>query len=143
MNFYKSKIKKNFIFILLILWITTCKNDVVDIMPYVHFTQTVSYGEIVTLGVPGAMYKTGGYAGLIIYQIQPGGFLVFDRLCTNYPNDTAAVELDKSGQIATCPKCKSSFLLPANGSKSNDGPAQLPLKQYLFSYDGTRITIVN
>jgi hypothetical protein len=143
MNFYKSKVTKNFIFFLFILLINSCKNEVVDVMPYVQVQVTVTSGELATLGVGEAMLKNGGYAGLIIYQKQQGVYVAFERLCTNYPNDTSAVVLDKSTQIATCPKCKSSFLLPADGDKSNEGPARLPLRQYQCISSGNRLTIVN
>src|ERR1035437_8960502 len=126
MNFNKSKVTKKIIFILLISLNTTCKNDVVDVIPYVQFQQTVTSGEIASLGVGSAMLKDGGYAGLIIYRVTETQFVAYERLCTYYPNDTAAVVLDKSLSTATCPTCKTSYLL-IDGYKINNGPARLPL----------------
>ncbi len=143
MKFNKSKVKKIFVFILLIFSISTCKNEVIDIMPNVHFTAYVSSGELANLGVTSAILKDGGYGGLIIYRKNNEEYLAFERLCTYYPNDTAIVVLDKDQQTATCPKCKSTFLLSADGYKNNNGPAKLPLKQYSCIPSPNRLTIVN
>jgi hypothetical protein len=142
MNFNKSKIKKKILFILLIFLITTCKNDVIDVIPYVQVQVTVTSGEIASLGIGSAMLKDGGYAGLIVYRVTETQFMAFERLCTYYPNDTSAVILDKSLSTATCPVCKTSYLL-IDGYKINNGPARLPLRQYQCFYSNNRLTIVN
>jgi hypothetical protein len=142
MGFNKSKVMKKIIFILFVTLLSACKNEVIDVMPYVQFEVTVSSGELATLGVGSSLLKDGGYAGLIIYRMSEDEFVVFERLCTYYPNDTAAVVLDKSQVIATCPTCGSNFIL-TDGSKCNNGPALLALKQYQCYYSNHRLTIVN
>ena len=145
MKFNKSKVKKIFVFILLIFSISTCKNEVIDIIPNVHFQQTLSPGEVASMGVYDAVIKDGGYAGLIVFknsdiEIE---FLAFERLCTYYPNDTSAVILDKSKLTATCPVCKSVFSLILDGERTS-GPARLQLRKYnCFLSSSGRLTISN
>ncbi len=142
MKFNKSKVKKIFVFILLIFSISTCKNEVIDIMPNVQFQQTVSPGEVTSMGVYDAILKDGGYAGLIVFKSADNEFLVFERLCTYYPNDTSAVVLDKSKTTATCSKCKSSFSLILDGVRTS-GPARLQLRKYKWYMSSGRLTITN
>ena len=143
MNFDKSKITKNFIILILIFFVCNCSKGVTDYIPYVQVQVTISPAEIASsLPVGSAILKNGGYAGLIIYRLGEDQFMAYERLCTYYPNDTAFVVLDKSQTTATCPKCKSSFIL-TDGSKCNDGPAQLGLRQYQCFYSNGRLSIVN
>lgn len=142
MKFNISKVKKIFVFILFILSISTCKNEVIDVMPYVQVSVTVSFVEILaSLPIGSTLLKEGGYGGLIIYRSDIDQFVAFERLCTYYPNDTSSVVLDKSQATATCPKCKSSFFI-TDGSNFN-GPAKLALRQYQWFYSNGRLTIVN
>lgn len=139
----KSKITKFLICVLCIFSGNSCKNEVFDVMPNVSVNVVVNSGELAQLGITSAILKDGGYGGLIVYRKSQYEFLAFERLCTNYPNDTSAVVLDKGMQTATCPKCKSTFLLPGDGYINNDGPARLPLRQYQCYYSNNRLTIVN
>lgn len=143
MNFDKPKITKNLIFVILTVMLCCCKNDNIDLIPYVPVQQTVNSGEIATFGINTAIKKPGGNKGLIIYRKSSDEFVVFDRICTYFPNDTSAVVLEESQQIAICPKCESRFILIDDGSKTNDGPAQLPLRKYRCFYENGRLTIVN
>lgn len=125
------------------LTMLTCEKDVYNVIPNVPFTLVLSANEVLAIGVGTAVTKeSGGNAGLIIYNVNGTEFQAFDRLCTNYPADTATVTLDKSTFIATCPKCKSSFQISLQGQVIK-GPAKYSLKQYRTSYDGTRLTISN
>ena len=142
MNFYKSIVTKKIIFFLYILLINSCKNEVVDIMPYVQFQQTLSPGEVTSMGVYDAILKDGGYAGLVVFKNADNEFLAFERLCTYYPNDTSAVVLDKSKLTATCPKCKSAFSLILDGARTS-GPARLQLRKYNCFMINGRLTISN
>jgi nitrite reductase/ring-hydroxylating ferredoxin subunit len=139
----KSKIKKFLILTVLLFTMVTCEKESYNVIPNVPFTVVLSANEVVAIGAGTAVTEErGGYAGLIIYHPGGGEFQAFDRLCTNYPADTAVVTLDKSTLIATCPKCKSTFQISLQGQVTK-GPAKYSLKQYRTSYDGTRLTISN
>jgi Rieske Fe-S protein len=52
------------------------------------------------------------------------------------------VESDGSG-TATCPECKSQFILFGGDGSATKGPAGEPLKQYHTYYTGSTIHIKN
>jgi nitrite reductase/ring-hydroxylating ferredoxin subunit len=144
MNFEKSKIKKFFIIGMLILLTTTCKKDVYQTFPYVYVDIILSIPtDLATLNVGSAMIcpQQGGNKGIIIYKPAQNEFTAYDRLCTNYPNDTCAVVIDNSGFTATCPCCKSKFGLTF-GSVVN-GPARFSLKQYQTTVENYHLYITN
>jgi len=139
----RSKIKKILIVGVIALTLLTCKTDTYDVIPNVPFTVVLSSNEVLAIGNNTAITnENGGFGGLIIYNTGFGEFQAMDRICTNYPADTAKVVLDKSTLIATCPKCKSAFQINLLG-QVNKGPAKYSLKQYRTSYDGVRLTISN
>jgi Rieske Fe-S protein len=137
------KINIFLILIVLLTTVITCKSDTVDIIPNQPFRLTLSPNEVLSIGIGTAITKeTGGVRGLIIYRLSDTEFQAYDRLCTNYPADTATVVLDKATLIATCPRCKSTFQINVY-AQVNKGPAKYALKQYQTSFTGGRLEISN
>lgn len=92
--------------------------------------------------VNGWAYITGGYRGIIVFRASTNGFMAYERACPYDWEQTAAVlTVDNSGVTATCPSCKSKFIL-VNGSPYS-GPSSYPMKQYETSYDGVTLYIYN
>ena len=143
MHFNKSKIKKILIPGVLLFLAIACKSDYFDVIPNVYFNVYLSANEVLSIGTGSVITKDGGgVKGLIIYKLSETEFQAFDRLCTNYPLDTAAVVIDKVSMTATCPKCKSVFQINLYG-QVNKGPAKYALKQYQTALVGGRLDIWN
>ena len=98
---------------------------------YIHLN-TVSGWETIT----------GGYRGIIVYRKSVNEFTAFERACPyDWSANTSRLTVDASGTTATCPTCKSKFIL-LDGTPF-EGPSRYPLKQYQTSYDGTYLYIFN
>jgi nitrite reductase/ring-hydroxylating ferredoxin subunit len=146
MHYQTTKIKNFLILFLLGLTVNTCKKDTSQIFPdaRVNIILNIS-NDLASLGVGSAMIcpeqDQNGCKGIIIYRAQQYSFMAFDRLCTNYPNDTCAINIENGGAIGTCPCCGSKFIL-VDGSISQ-GPAFYPLIQYQTTVEGGRLYITN
>ena len=140
----KTKIKKIFIIGLVFLFSTACKKDTSQVVPYVQVNVVLNIAtDLASLGVNSAIIcpLQGGYKGIIIYRAEQNEFKAYERLCTNYPNDTCAVATENGSILGTCPCCKSQFELVTG--YVNKGPARLPLKQYQTTVEGGRLYITN
>ena len=138
-----SKIKKISIAAILLFVTTTCNKDSYQNFPYVSVNITLSITNDLSALANGSSIVCpvlGGDKGIILFRLDPDYF-AYDRLCTNYPSDTCAVNIDNSGIRAVCPCCHSIFSL-IDGSVSA-GPAKYALKQYNAVSDGGRLYIRN
>jgi len=147
------KITKISIIIFLTFICITCKKEPSENFPYAQVSLSINLitnpiGIGTAIGCPNsANLCTIGAAGkgILIYNSDGITYIAYAALCTNFPKDTSAVELNSTlgGDEAQCPKCKSRFLL-TDGSVLN-GPAKYPLKQYSVSdyNDGTSLLIQN
>ena len=85
---------------------------------------------------------TGGYRGIIVSRRSVNEFTAFERACPyDWNLTTSRLVVDASGTTATCPNCKSKYIL-TDGTPF-DGPSQYPLKQYQTTYDGNLLYIFN
>ena len=92
--------------------------------------------------VNGWVTVTGGYRGIIIFRKSLTEFMAFERACPyDWQQSDARVNVESSGITATCPHCKSKFIL-LDGSPYA-GPSPYPLKQYQTNYDGSLLYIYN
>lgn len=142
----------NIIIIIGILYFTntTCKKEPVENFPYASVSISVNLTAY-PIGIGTAIICPNGSnigalgKGILIYNADGTNYMAFSMLCTNYPNDTAAVALEPSGDIADCPRCKSKFLFSQSGCSILKGPAKYPLKEYscTLSSDGTSLLIQN
>jgi nitrite reductase/ring-hydroxylating ferredoxin subunit len=142
MDAKNTKIKFFLITGSLILCCLNCKKDNTQPIPYISVNLTLSANELLAIPLGSTKSYAGGNDSLYIYHADISSYNAYDRLCTNYPNDTSAVVTDvPGGATATCPRCKSKFEL-IFGSVIQ-GPAKYPLKQYQTNYYGGRLYVTN
>jgi nitrite reductase/ring-hydroxylating ferredoxin subunit len=85
---------------------------------------------------------TGGYKGIVVFRVSATEFTAFERACPyDWSVTTARLTVDAGGTTATCPSCKSRFIL-IDGTPFA-GPSHFPLKQYQTTYDGYLLYIFN
>lgn len=137
-----SKIKNFLIFSVFISILISCKTETTQVIPNVPVDVIIDKNQLLSMGAGTVILKEGGFKGLMIIKISESEYKAFDRCCTNYPNDEAAVNLISNSTTAACPICKSTFQLFAEGQVLN-GPAPYALQQYRAVYDGTRLRISN
>lgn len=141
--------KRSFLYIFLVLslpfCLTHCQDNESNNIPLVEVFIDINvndpaYLNLKTIG--GWEYLTGGSRGLIAFRVSQEQIIVYDRHCTFQPSSTCAlVSVDATNFTASDQCCGSSFLLQ-NGSVSRP-PANLPLKRYNTSFDGTILKIRN
>jgi len=138
---------------LLSVMICSCKKNKNDVIPnvYVDFTISLSDPEFTRLQSIGeSVYisrftnnfgiRAAGFAesGIIIHS-GIDEFFAYDRTCPHdYVLDESIIriEIDKSSSIyAVCPKCKTKYGLPANGTPV-EGVGRYPLKNYKTGFAG-------
>ena len=137
---------KNWLYILIIPFLFLgCKKDENSNIPLVSVNVTINANNPAynPIAVPGGwMYINGGSRGIIIYRTSNESFNAYDRHCTyDSGNSCALVSVDASNIIGLDDCCDSKFLL-ADGSVTQ-GAANLPLKQYQTSFDGSVLRITN
>lgn len=137
--------QKWFYILLIPILLLGCSKDQNANIPLVPVDITIhlnnpSYNSI---SVPGGwIYINGGSRGIIIYRISNNEFKAYDRHCTfDSSNSCALVSVDVSN-ITTLDDCCGSKFLLTDGSVTK-GPANLPLKQYNTSFDGSVLRIFN
>ena len=127
------------------LVLTGCTKDNNSGIPLVSVNIYINSNnpEFINLNaVGGWIYIIGGSRGIIVYKASNNEFKAYDRHCTYDPTNTCAlvsVEVNNITGLDDC--CGSKFLLP-DGSVTQ-GPANLPLKQYTTSFDGSVLHISN
>jgi len=124
-----------------------CKDDYTSVIPYVYVNMNINPTNFIELNIPGGSYYFAdkGYGGIILFRDltdSSNPFLAYDATCTHEVSTTTRVVADASG-IATCPTCKSQFVLFSGNGSPIKGPAVEPLRQYHTSYVGGRIIISN
>lgn len=124
-----------------------CKDDYTSVIPYVYVNMNINPTNFIELNIPGGSYYFAdkGYGGIILFRDltdSSNPFLAYDATCTHEVSTTTRVVADASG-IATCPVCKSQFILFSGNGSPIKGPAVEPLRQYHTSYVGGRIIISN
>jgi nitrite reductase/ring-hydroxylating ferredoxin subunit len=146
-QFSRNLIKAFFVFILVSIGINGCKDDYTSVIPYVYVNLTINPSNIIELNIPGgSVYiPNNGYGGLLIFRDlvdSSNPFLAYDAACTYEVLSSVQVKSDGSG-LATCPVCKSQFLLFSGSGSPSKPPASQPLKQYHTYFAGGLITVKN
>ena len=132
-----SKLRLNFLIILIIFSFFQCQNDNPVPEVYVNFTLELSNPLYQPLGTIGnAIYlENAGNKGIIVIQTDLNVFSAYDATCTYDPDDEwGRVEIEANGIFATDTKCGSQFSLMMNGYV-NVGPAEHPLQYYPADYN--------
>ena len=124
-----------------------CKDDYNSVVPYVYVNMNINPTNFIEFNIPGGSYyfPNNGYGGIIIFRDlteSANPFLAFDATCTHEISTTTRVVANESG-IATCPVCKSQFILFGGNGSPIKGPAIEPLRQYKTNYTGGRIIVSN
>ncbi len=121
------------------------KSDSSNDIPYVYvnFSINPNSTEYIRLNtVNGWEYLTGGYQGILVYRKSLNEFMAYERACPyDWEKTNARIVVDTSAVTATCPVCKSRYIL-LDGTPVS-GPSRYPLKQYQASYDGNLLYIFN
>ena len=120
----------------------SCDKDQNKIIPYVPVSFMIDLNIVNDLMVPGnSVYFPGmGYAGVIVYCEFQGSYYAYDAACTNEISQSCI--LKNEGILATCPCCKSQFLL-LSGAYPSKGPAAFPLQMYHVSIVGSKLHVYN
>lgn len=138
--------KTPYILLIALFAILSCNKDGNDIIPLVNvnLNLNISDPQFIDLNpVGGWIYLNAGSRGIIVYKTSNTEFKAYDRHCTYEPANTCAlvsVEVNNITGLDDC--CGSRFILASDGVVSN-GPANLPLKQYRTSFDGSVLRIFN
>ncbi len=137
---------KNWIYILLLpLLFFSCKKDNNSNIPLVAVDITINVNNPAYISIQGPggwVYINGGSRGIIIYRVSNDAFKAYDRHCTfDSSNSCALVSVEVNNITGVDDCCGSKFLL-TDGSVTQ-GPANLPLKQYTTSFDGSVLRIYN
>ena len=134
-----------FCFILIFSYLNCKKKDTQNQIPYVAFYIRLNPNstEYIQLNpVNGSVTLTGGYRGIVVFRKSENEFTAFERACPyDWNIATSRLVVDASGTTATCPNCKSKFIL-SDGTPF-EGPSHYPLKQYQATYDGNFLYISN
>jgi len=92
--------------------------------------------------IGGWIYVLGGSRGILVYRASNNEFRAYDRHCTyDVTSSCALVSVEATNITAKDDCCGSKFLI-TDGSVTQ-GPANLPLKQYRTSFDGSVLHIYN
>ncbi len=148
MNQVFGKVYKSvLLFTVLLFGTIACKDEYTSIIPYVYVNMNINPTNYIEFNIPGgsAYFPNAGYGGIIIFRDltdSSNPFLAFDAACTHEISTTTRVVANDSG-IATCPVCKSQFILFGGNGSPIKGPAIEPLRQYRTNYTGGRIIISN
>lgn len=135
------------VIIFLLAGTNACKDDYTSVIPYVYVNMPIIPTNYIELNIPGGSvyFPNAGYGGIIVFRDltdSSNPYLAFDATCTHEVSTTTRVVADVSG-IATCPTCKSQFILFAGNGSPIKGPAVEPLRQYHTSVIGGRIIVSN
>lgn len=138
--------QKKCIYILLALFSLACSKEnnnsnipLVSVNYYIHVNDP-AYNNVTTPG--GWMYLNGGSRGIILYRASNDQFRAYDRHCTYNSTSTCALVSVETNNITALDDCCGSKFLLTDGSVTQN-PANLPLKQYNTSFDGSVLHIYN
>ena len=121
----------------------SCNKDE-NIIPNVRVSFSIQASELGGVGTAIYTQEIYGVRGIIIYHKNTNEYVAYERACTFRPSDPCEVvmldsETNPSFLVDSC--CNSRFILDDGTPFS--GPALLPLKQYLTTFDGNYITVSN
>jgi len=156
------KPKPNILFSFLILtsslFFYSCNKDKNDVIPdvYVDFFINLSDPLFFDLNAVGSFayvsYQTNnlgsvaaGYDnnGIIIYRATLDQFYAYDRTCPHdFVSEGVSVKVNADGNFAVCPRCGTSYALPASGTPYS-GVGRYPLKNYRTSFNGSVVHVWN
>ena len=134
--------------LLIFLLLISCDNKIADPIPDVYFSielnikaetqffylNTQDNAMEISARQVGVSYLGYDNNGIIIYNAGSGIFYAFDRTCPNEIPNSVVTSLT-SNNIATCPVCKSQYVLPSEGAPANGSVSQYYLKRYKTSYN--------
>jgi nitrite reductase/ring-hydroxylating ferredoxin subunit len=125
-----------------ILVLLSCGDDRNKIIPYVPVSFMIDLNIVNDLTVPGnsVLFPGYGYGGVIVYCEFQGSYYAYDAACTQEVSQSCI--LKNEGILATCPCCKSQFLL-LSGAYPSSGPATFPLQPYQVSMSGNKLHVYN
>jgi nitrite reductase/ring-hydroxylating ferredoxin subunit len=131
------------LFSILIISFTACKDDSFD-YGYVNFYINPESTEYFNLnyGNRGWEYFEGGMRGVVVFRINYGEFVCYERSCTA-KDCHGRLDVDEvSNSLLICQKCNSSFLF-IDGSPTNNSQAKRSLYSYCCYFDGTNLWVNN
>ncbi len=150
MNQLSGKVIKTVLLAFFLLpGINGCKDDYTSVVPYRYVDLKIIPTNYIEFNIPGGFvyFKNAGCGGIIIFRdmIESSNpYLAFDATCTYEVSSLARVVPDGAGSgTATCPVCKSQFILFGGNGSPVKGPAVEPLKQYRTSFIGGQIIVRN
>lgn len=120
------------------------KNNPNDVIPNVYVDVTININEPSSFDlqpIGGWIYVAGGSKGLIVYRANIDEFNCYDRHSTYNADQFCRVDVDSNGFKMTDP-CSASEFSIYDGSVIQ-GPANISLKRYPTTFDGTYIYIRN
>ncbi len=136
---------------------SSCENSKNDVIPdvYVNFSLNINDPQFLDLnGIGGTVTvnastnnlgsSAAGYDGNgIIIHSGPDAYYAYDRTCPHdYEVNGLSVRININGIYAECPKCGTTYALPAGGTPAS-GIGRYPLKNYRTSFDGRYIFVTN
>jgi len=154
----KPNILFSFLILISALIFSGCSNDKNDVIPdvYVDFFINLSDPLFFDLNAVGSIayvsYQTNnlgsvaaGYDnnGIIIYRATLDQFYAYDRTCPHdFVSEGVSVKVNGDGNFAICPRCGTSYALPASGTPYS-GVGKYPLKNYRTSFNGSVVHVWN
>ena len=140
---FMTTLKNSIFLFIIILVITSCKNEQQDYIPYayVDIQINLSNAEYQPLQYEGGSVNIeGGVRGIILYR-SADDYRAFERNCPYAPSeDCAQVDVDVSTLFIQCPCCSSQFDFDGNVIS---GPSAYPLQQYATSVNNNFLSIWN
>ena len=138
-----SKLRLNFLIILIFISFFQCQNDNPVPEVYVNFTIELTnplYQSL--LNVANAVYiENAGNKGIIVIQTDIDKFEAYDATCTYDPeHEWGRVTIEPNGIYASDIECGSQFSLMMNASVTI-GPATHPLQFYAVDYNANLRTL--
>jgi nitrite reductase/ring-hydroxylating ferredoxin subunit len=115
-------------------------------IPFASFTDitvNLTFPEFSALRSDGGFVEIdGGVRGIIVYRIDAGTFMAYERNCPYRATEACAqIDVDLSKIFLTDRCCGSNFNF-ADGFPTN-GPASRPLRRYRTSVSGSTVTITD
>lgn len=146
------RILQKILLLLVFLLVNTssCKKDEEYVPIYhVNFKIFIDQPQYANLHAPGnsmilnnnVIGENNTPHGIIVYRLSMDEFKAYERTCTYEPEKGCLVQIDSSGITATCPCCKSEYLL-IDGYPT-DGKAELPLWEYRTIFNGQELFVYN
>ena len=130
---------------LILFALTSCKdtnNPVYNKVPYVYVYEEIYLNSIeaqqLNLRDGAYTYHKGGVKGIIVYRVNAGKYLAFERFST--ATGQCQVRVDQSGFYILDTCTNTQFLWDGSTVR---GVAPYPLKQYNVNKDNQRLIITN